>query len=104
MVRKRVVILGEVQGVYFRDTCRHVATEQQVSGWIRNQPDGTVEAVFEGEADRVERVVGWTHRGPRGAMVDTVEVYDEEPEGISGFAILPTPWRADWPYPPRGAS
>jgi acylphosphatase len=87
VVRKRVVVLGRVQGVYFRDTCRRVAAECRVAGWVRNLPDGTVEAVFEGEPDGVRQMVDWARRGPVPAQVDSVEVYDEEPEGISGFRL-----------------
>jgi acylphosphatase len=87
VVRKRVIVLGEVQGVYFRDTCRRVAAERRVAGWVRNLPDGAVEAVFEGEPDGVGQMVDWAHRGPSRAQVDSVEVYDEEPEGLSGFRL-----------------
>ena len=80
-------MLGEVQGVAFRDTCRRAAAEHRVAGWVRNRPDGAVEAVFEGEPDRVREMVDWSHRGPVMAQVDSVEVYDEQPEGLSGFTI-----------------
>lgn len=93
MVRTRVVVAGLVQGVYFRDTCRRVATERRVAGWVRNLPDGTVEAVFEGSPDAVRQLVEWAHRGPARARVHRVEVYEEEPEGLSGFTVAPTPWR-----------
>jgi acylphosphatase len=86
-MRKRVVIHGSVQGVFFRDTLRRLAAQHGVSGWARNRADGTVEAVFEGPAEGVERLVGFAREGPRGAVVDRVEVHDEEPEGLSGFAI-----------------
>jgi acylphosphatase len=93
VIRKRVVVFGDVQGVFFRDTCRRVAIGQHVAGWVRNLPDGSVEAVFEGATNGVERLVGWAHRGPSRALVDKVEVYDEAPEGLRGFEIRPTPWR-----------
>jgi acylphosphatase len=93
VVRKRVIILGGVQGVYFRDTCQRAAADCRVAGWVRNLPDGTVEAVFEGEPDGVARMVDWSHRGPAQARVDSVEVYDEDPEGITGFTITRSPWR-----------
>jgi acylphosphatase len=86
-VRKRVVIHGHVQGVFFRDTLRRLAGERGVSGWARNVPDGTLEAVFEGEADAVERLEGFCREGPRGASVEHVEVVDEKPEGLSGFSV-----------------
>ena len=87
MTRKRVLVSGEVQGVYFRDTCRREATRHGVAGWIRNRPDGSVEAVFEGPSDRVDRLVDWARRGPRGARVDHLEVFDESPVGLTGFTV-----------------
>lgn len=82
---------GSVQGVCYRDGCRRTATEQGVAGWVRNLPDGSVEAVFEGRPDAVERLVGWAHHGPPAARVERVEVSPEEPEGLIGFAVLPMP-------------
>jgi acylphosphatase len=87
MIRRRVVVHGFVQGVFFRDTVRRHALAADVAGWVRNNYDGTVEAVFEGYADDVEALVTLCHKGSRGARVDHVEVVDEEPEGISGFAV-----------------
>jgi acylphosphatase len=87
MTRRRVVIHGRVQGVFFRDTTRRRAAERGVSGWVRNNRDGTVEAVFEGEPDAVESMVRFAHEGPRGAVVERVDVINEEPEGLSGFGF-----------------
>ena len=87
MVRRNVVVNGRVQGVFFRDTVRRRAREEGVAGWIRNRSDGSVEAVFEGDADAVDEMVRFTHEGPRGAAVERVEVFEEEPEGLSGFRI-----------------
>jgi acylphosphatase len=81
------VIHGLVQGVFFRDTIRQRAQAVGVSGWVRNNSDGTVEAVFEGATDNVERLLAFCRKGPRGARVDRVEVVDENPEGASGFEI-----------------
>jgi acylphosphatase len=86
-MRKRVVVHGAVQGVFFRDTTRRLAEQQGVAGWVRNNFDGTVEAVFEGEGDAVERLVRFAREGPRGAHVDHIDVYDEEAEGLTGFGI-----------------
>jgi acylphosphatase len=86
-VRQRVVVYGYVQGVFFRDTMRRMAQQRGLGGWVRNNPDGTVEAVFEGDADAVERLVGFSREGPRGADVQRVEVFDEEPEGLEGFGV-----------------
>lgn len=87
MIRRRVVAHGRVQGVYFRDTTRRRALSMGVSGWVRNRPDGTVEAVFEGAPHAVERLVAFCGEGPRGARVDRVEVSEEKVEGLSGFSI-----------------
>ncbi|MEJ3750770.1 acylphosphatase [Actinomycetes bacterium KLBMP 9797] len=89
MIRKRVLVSGRVQGVYFRDTCQRLATGYGVRGWVRNLPDGRVEAVFEGAADAVERLVRWSHNGPRHARVSAVEVSGELPEGLADFTIRP---------------
>jgi len=86
-VRRRVVVHGRVQGVFFRDSCERMASSAGVSGWVRNRNDGAVEAVFEGEADAVERMVGWAREGPRRADIDRVEVSEEEPVGESGFRV-----------------
>ncbi len=87
MRRRRVIVHGYVQGVFFRDTTCRRALELGVSGWVRNTWDGTVEAVFEGEDQDVEAMVAFVHRGPRHAKVDRVEVFSEEPEGLRGFDI-----------------
>jgi acylphosphatase len=91
VVRKRVVVSGDVQGVFYRDTCRRLAVRHGVAGWVRNLPDRRVEAVFEGPADPVQRLVDWTRRGPQQATVAHVDVHDEQPEGLSGFTIRETP-------------
>jgi acylphosphatase len=87
VVRYRVLISGRVQGVFFRDTCRRMAERHGVSGWVRNLPDGRVEAVFEGQDGQVGRLVEWSRRGPGSAVVQDVRIQAEPPEGISGFQI-----------------
>jgi len=87
VVRYRVLIWGRVQGVFFRDTCRRMAERHGVSGWVRNLPDGSVEAVFEGHAGEVRRLVEWSRHGPRSAEVQEIRVRAESPQGISGFQI-----------------
>lgn len=87
MIRRRVVVHGRVQGVFFRDTLRRQALARGVSGWARNRGDGTVEAVFEGEEEAVESLVELCREGPRSARVDRVDVTDEDPEGLVGFRI-----------------
>lgn len=86
-MRRRVVVHGLVQGVFFRDTTRRLALSSRVAGWARNTPDGTVEAVFEGERAAVERLVAFVHEGPSGAIVERVDVFEEDDEGLSGFSI-----------------
>ena len=86
-IRKRVVVHGNVQGVFFRDTARRQASSRGVAGWVSNRPDGAVEAVFEGESDAVESLVDFCRSGPRGADVERDEEHDEEPEGLSGFDV-----------------
>jgi acylphosphatase len=87
VIRTRVVVHGFVQGVFFRDSVRQRALSGGVSGWVRNNRDGTVEAVFEGERQAVERLVAFCRAGPRGARVDRVEVVTEDPEGLGGFVV-----------------
>ena len=85
--RRRVVVSGRGQGVFFRDSCQRVAADAGVSGWVRNRRDGAVEAVFEGDPDAVESMVTWCHQGPPHARVDQVEVTTEEPQGERGFRV-----------------
>jgi acylphosphatase len=74
--------------VFFRDDCRREAVGAGVDGWVRNRPDGRVEAVFEGEPDAVERLVSWCRRGPPSAGVTAIEVFEEEPGQEKGFRVL----------------
>jgi acylphosphatase len=82
-----VIVHGHVQGVFFRDTTSRRAGSLGVAGWVRNRPDGTVEAVFEGTASAVEEMVRFVGEGPRGADVEQVEAFEEEPEGLTGFRV-----------------
>ncbi|MEW2414475.1 acylphosphatase [Streptomyces sp. NPDC046866] len=102
-MRRRVVVSGRVQGVFFRDSCRSAALDRGVAGWVRNLPGGEVEAVFEGDEDAVARMVQWMRTGPPTAEVRAVEVYEEPPgpaggaddsDGSAGsrrFEVRPTP-------------
>jgi acylphosphatase len=87
LVGRRAVVRGRVQGVFFRDSARERALAHGVAGWIRNRSDGAVEAVLEGPPDAVARVVRFLHTGPPGAQVESVEISDEEPEGLTGFEV-----------------
>jgi len=87
-VRAHVFISGRVQGVFFRYETKRMAMRYGVSGWVRNLPDGRVEAVFEGEKSDVEEMIKFCHRGPPGAIVRDVEVIWEKPTGeFKGFQI-----------------
>jgi acylphosphatase len=87
VVRYRVLISGRVQGVFFRDSCRRLAEQNGVTGWVRNLPDGRVEAVFEGPDEGVRQLVDWARQGPRLAEVDDFAVQPEPPEGLGAFLI-----------------
>ncbi|MHB8781262.1 MAG: acylphosphatase [Candidatus Geothermincolia bacterium] len=76
-IRRRVVIAGVVQGVYFRQGTRERALRSGVTGWVSNRSDGKVEAVFEGEEALVLEMVEWCRSGPRGARVDSLDIADE---------------------------
>jgi acylphosphatase len=86
-VRKRVRAHGRVQGVFFRDSVRREAESAGVAGWARNRADGTVEAVFEGPPDAVERLVALCRSGPGHAEVRRLDVSEEAPEGLAGFDV-----------------
>lgn len=86
-VRRRVLVSGRVQGVFFRESCRRQALAAGLTGFIRNLPDGRVEGVFEGPAAAVEELVAWCRRGPRLADVRAVDVTAEPPQQVSGFTV-----------------
>lgn len=86
-VRRRVVVHGRVQGVFFRSSLRDEARARAVSGWVRNRADGAVEAVFEGEPQAVAECVAFCRVGPPDALVEDLDVHDEDPEGLPGFHI-----------------
>jgi acylphosphatase len=87
MERRHVTIYGFVQGVGFRFALERAARARGVAGWVRNRPEGTVEAVFEGAPEAVEALVELCREGPRGAEVERVDVEVESPEGVSGFRV-----------------
>ncbi len=87
-VRAHVFISGIVQGVFFRANTKRIADELGVKGWVRNLPDGRVEAVFEGNKEAVDKIIEWCKIGPPLARVDKVEVHWEEYKGeFDGFSI-----------------
>jgi acylphosphatase len=85
--RVRVVVSGNVQGVFFRAECAKQAGAVGVGGSVRNLADGRVEAVFEGPTEAVDRLVAWCHQGPPWAGVESVEVSEEAPAGERDFRI-----------------
>jgi acylphosphatase len=84
---RRVVVHGTVQGVFFREATRRRAESRGVRGWVRNNDDGTVEALFEGEPEAVDAMVRFVHEGPGAAQVKHVDVEDIQPEGLDGFDV-----------------
>lgn len=86
-VRRRVVVSGRVQGVFYRDSCQQMARRLGVSGSVRNRDDGRVEAVLEGPADAVDQLVAWCRIGPRRAIVTGVGVTEEDPLGETAFRV-----------------
>jgi acylphosphatase len=82
--RAQVTIRGRVQGVGFRASCQREAQTAGLRGWVRNNWDGSVEALFEGPAEAVDKLIAWCRVGPRMADVDSVEVFEASeaaPEG-----------------------
>ena len=87
-IARRFVISGRVQGVGFRWFTHDAATREGVTGWVRNLPDGRVEALLEGDAEAVTRVERAIRSGPRGARIETVNVLEDEPSGAyKSFSI-----------------
>jgi acylphosphatase len=87
MIRRRVIVRGQVQGVFFRDSCRREAQARHVAGSVRNRSDGAVEAVFEGAESDVLAMCRWCETGTRYAVVETTEVVEENLQGLSGFHV-----------------
>ena len=90
MIARHLLIRGRVQGVGFRYSLREEALRRGVTGWTRNLRDGTVEAVVQGDAGEVDRVIAWARRGPPSAQVTDVEVIEEAPGDYAGFETRPT--------------
>ncbi|HSB88252.1 MAG TPA: acylphosphatase [Ilumatobacteraceae bacterium] len=87
MIRVRAVVEGRVQGVWYRESCRREADSEGIAGWVRNNEDGSVEAVLEGEPHAVARVLAWMRNGPPAAIVTNVRVTEEEPRNEHGFKV-----------------
>ncbi len=86
-IRRRVIVRGRVQGVFFRSSTEQEAFRAGIDGWVRNLRDGSVEAVFEGEPAGVEALLAWVRRGPRLSEVASVQLHEESPEGERGFRV-----------------
>ena len=86
-VRRRVVVEGRVQGVWFRGATEEQARALGLAGWVRNRADGSVEAVFEGERAAVDAALAFCRRGPPAARVERVVVAEEAPQGVPGFVV-----------------
>ena len=87
-VRAHVVIRGRVQGVWYRGSMENEAERLGVAGWVRNRPDGAVEAEVEGEREAVEALIAWARHGPPAARVTDVEVRWTEPRGERGRFVV----------------
>lgn len=79
MIRARLVIHGRVQGVFYRASCRAEAQARGLVGWVRNRPDGTVEALLQGPEEKVQDMIRWCYAGPPGARVSKIDVTHESP-------------------------
>ena len=87
IARARVTVRGRVQGVFFRAEASSRARSLDLAGWVRNLPDGSLDAAFEGEQEHVESMLRWCEHGPAGARVDSVDVAWEPPSGDRGFEV-----------------
>ena len=90
LVRARAIVSGRVQGVWFRESTRRCAEEAGLSGWVRNLPDGRVEALFEGSREAVDRALAFVRRGPQHAEVKHVDLEgpsEIESHSESGFRV-----------------
>ncbi len=88
MVRARLLISGRVQGVFYRASCCREAEARGLRGWVRNLPDGRVEALLQGLREQVEAMIAWCYRGPEDAAVSDIEVSYEDPvDDLDGFRI-----------------
>ncbi len=88
VIQVHVYVSGMVQGVFFRASTRDVAQKLGLAGWVRNLSDGRVEAVFEGDSEKIDKIIEWCHRGPEYAQVSTVETEFSAPSGeFDGFEV-----------------
>ena len=88
MIRRRLLVSGRVQGVFYRDTCRSTAESAGVGGSARNLPDGRVEVILEGEESAVDKVIAWCRRGTPQSRVERIDISEEDPLGETGFRTI----------------
>ncbi|MGD9959235.1 acylphosphatase [Nocardioides sp.] len=86
-VAREVIVVGRVQGVFFRGSCQQEARRRHLAGWVTNEPDGSVRAWFEGAAPDVDSLCAWCQHGPPGAVVERVRTFDREPGGLGRFEV-----------------
>ncbi len=88
-VRAHIFVEGRVQGIFFRENTRQKAMELGITGWVKNLPDGRVEAVFEGEKENVEKMLAWAKKGPPLAKVENTEIEWQKPQNeFPDFEII----------------
>lgn len=87
MTRYRINVKGKVQGVFYRSSTQAKARELKLSGWVRNEEDGSVTIEAEGEEQKLEKLIEWCKKGPGAAVVNEVEYEEIEPEGVNGFEV-----------------
>ncbi|MDR3714598.1 MAG: acylphosphatase [Puia sp.] len=87
MATIHLLIKGKVQGVFYRDTAKAIAGKLGVTGWVRNTPDGHVEAIVSGSEEQLSKFVEWAHQGPEAAVVIELVRSDRDHEHFSGFVI-----------------
>lgn len=88
MINKRIVVLGKVQGVFFRASTAESAKAFGINGTVRNVDDGSVEIEAEGEAEAMDNFIEWCHKGPSGAVVNEVCIFDGVVKGFPNFKII----------------
>lgn len=88
MKRVSVRIYGRVQGVWFRAHTKEMADKLGLHGWVKNMPDGSVFAVFEGDENKIKEMIEWCRHGPPLARVERLEINEEEPRGEKDFRIV----------------
>ena len=87
MTRYKIIVKGKVQGVFYRSSTQAKAKELNLSGWVKNEEDGSVVIEAEGEEQKLEKLIEWCKQGPGAAVVNDVEYQEMEPKGVNGFEV-----------------